>query len=504
MPSEPTRLHPATLLFTLTSAVRRHLIPAIVILYWGTHNWGVAIGAIALGIAAMAYSAARYISLRYCLTETELIVTEGILKRNERHIPFERIHNIDTSRTIIHRIFGVTDVSIQTASGSKPEAVLQVLSLEAVEAMRRHVFAHRESAPGEVGEETRAAAMTEPEKGTEVTRLGVKELMLFGIISNRGMIAVAALLGILTQVDILPQIEEVEAFVESLLGITEWGLGLTIALVTLGILGAIALLRLLSIGWAILTLYNFTLTRASDELRTRYGLLTQRTATIPRHRIQLVKVEATLLHRLFKRAAIRARTAGSSATEEAGRSHDWLLPLSRRDDLAGVIRHTHPTLDLDRVEWHRVSPRAVRRLRIRTTALFALPALIIGAWFVHYGLVAAAIAMPSLLITAAMLAWGLASLEYQNMAYGVSDDALWFRSGWLTRTLKVVRFNKIQTVVMSESPFDRRHRHATVKIDTANAGAAGHPIAIPYLPSDIARHLYVRLSTAAGQTAFKW
>ena len=55
-----------------------------------------------------------------------------------------------------------------------------------------------------------------------------------------------------------------------------------------------------------------------------------------------------------------------------------------------------------------------------------------------------------------------------------------------------------------ESPFDRRHKMASVLIDTANAGAGQDAIAIPYLQRDVAEDIYGRLSAAAAETEFRW
>ena len=68
----------------------------------------------------------------------------------------------------------------------------------------------------------------------------------------------------------------------------------------------------------------------------------------------------------------------------------------------------------------------------------------------------------------------------------------------------MVRLSKIQAVTLVESPFDRRHKMASVRIDTANAGAGQDAIAIPYLQRDIAEDIYRRLSAAAAELEFRW
>ena len=69
------------------------------------------------------------------------------------------------------------------------------------------------------------------------------------------------------------------------------------------------LVRVLSVAWALLTLYDFRLTRIREDLRSDYGLFTRVTATVPIRRVQTIHVSEGPLHRWLGRAAVRAETA---------------------------------------------------------------------------------------------------------------------------------------------------------------------------------------------------
>ena len=79
-----------------------------------------------------------------------------------------------------------------------------------------------------------------------------------------------------------------------------------------------------------------------------------------------------------------------------------------------------------------------------------------------------------------------------------------FRSGWWTRRVSIVRFAKIQTVSLAQSPFDRRHDMARLGVDTAGAGKVGHRLNIPFLPREVAVELHDRLATEAAKRSFRW
>ena len=87
-------------------------------------------------------------------------------------------------------------------------------------------------------------------------------------------------------------------------------------------------------------------------------------------------------------------------------------------------------------------------------------------------------------------------------AWGLTEHAIFFRSGWLSRTTSIVAFDKIQTVALQASHFDRRRRMASIVADTAGASELGHRVHIPYLDREIADQLLLRLHSEAAGTEF--
>ncbi len=90
----------------------------------------------------------------------------------------------------------------------------------------------------------------------------------------------------------------------------------------------------------------------------------------------------------------------------------------------------------------------------------------------------------------------------RNLGWARTDHAVYFRTGWLWKSITIVPVPKIQAVELQESPFDRRWRMATVAVDTAGAGA--HRIDVPYLPREVAERLRMTLATEAAATTYRW
>lgn len=508
MPSE-RRLHPLSFLFGLAAGVRRFALPGILVLIAGRAGWQWQVWAIPFVVPYALYALGRTLTLRYRFEPNEMVIRTGVLFRNERHVPYARIQNLEGVQGVLHRWLRVIEVRVDTGAGEEPETKLSVLPLADFEEMRRRVFAGR---PGPAAAaEAADAALPAPEPEGTLLQLTPPELMLAGLVQNRGSVAVAALFGLLWEIGLL------DGWMDSLFGQRKFGRGLVreplravfaggglpwgrIALTGAALVAFLLLVRVISLAWTFLHLHGFRLTRDGEDLRTEYGLLTRVVATIPLRRIQALTILESPLHRLFGRAVVKVETAGGGGGEggdESGRKRrEGLAPLLRRDRLPDFVAAVLPGMALAAVEWHAAPPRAFRRKAKSSVLLSAALSLPFAAWLQGWYLA----------LLAPLLVWAVlaARLYVDHLGWAVTDGAVLFRTGWLWRQVSVVPFAKIQAVAIHESPFDRRAAMARIRVDTAGAGPASHRVDVPYLPRDTAGELYARLAAQAARISFRW
>ncbi len=516
--SDARRLHPASLVFAVGSAAYRLLIPGLLVLF-ASRGERADLVLLVMFVPSVLFSLARYLSLRYRFDAGELVIHEGILERRQRHIPYARIQNVDTVQSVLQRLLGVADVVIETAGGVTPEATLKVLSLSAVDEMRARIFAGRVAPSAEDRVQSSEARAQSSDQSSDVreqssgagpplevarppahvvARVTLPQLVLLGIASSeRGVAIVAAAFAFASQQGWLSSdwltrhigpLESVD--------VEHMPPRAAAAVLASAALAFAAALFLLSIGWAIVTLFGFTLTRDGDELRTRFGLLTQRSATVPRRRIQLVQLIESPWHRLMKQVSIRVETAGSLLRGETAMGREWLVPLMPRRDLTAILSEIQPEVRLESLSWQSVDPRGRRRF-LRKSAIvclaLAIAAVLAAGWW-------GAAALPVLLALAALHT----HRRFKHLAFALDDQLVAVRRGWWKRTCSIVRYGKIQAVFVDETPFDRRWRMATVRIDTAGAAQQTSRATIPYLPAESARALRQRLWSEAARAEFLW
>ncbi|MES2523181.1 MAG: PH domain-containing protein [Gemmatimonadota bacterium] len=498
------RLHVASLLFIGINRMRELVFPLIV---GGLASGGrrLALFAAVIFTFSLLRAVWSFFAYRYRYDEHDLVVRTGLIFRNVRHIPYNRIQNIDAVQNVAHRFFGVARVQVQTGSGKEPEATMNVLPLDALAEMRERVLVGRADAAAafEAGPTLAPIATAATVPSTTLLHLGPRELLLAGLIENRGMALIVAALGAITQIDFLEEL--VLRRIEDRL--PDWvsdgwraGLDENVGAVLLGVgvlvLFALLFVRVLSTVWALIRLHDYTLTRQGDDLRAEYGLFTRVTATIPIRRIQTISVHQRILHRRWSRAALRVTTAGGGSSNADGKSaeREWLAPIIHVEALPALLEQLDPSLVLAGATWEPPHPRAATRM-MRGSAVWIVILTAGAAPFVGWW----AIAIASVLVVRAVLR---ARGHARNLGFAMLGDRIAFRHGWLHQVITVARFERIQSSMFGQSFFDRRTGMASVSVDTAGLGATA--LTMPYLPREDALTLHGTLAGAAVRTPFTW
>lgn len=362
-------LHWSSVILDITSIARQYLLQIIIFfvlgraLSFGKYVVWIMVASV---ITSSVYHIYRYLTLRYRVTDRKLIIEQGWIFKTIRTIPIEKIQNLDLVQKVLHRIFKVAEVRIETAGGTGVEAVLRVISLKQVEELRRWIFLDK-TVPGtpktatengltslapedskdgplkvgqvdgnsellgqppslELAEDNShsgsAAKTAATQEKTEILRIPTFQLIKAGIASNQGFV----LLGIIASAIYQFGSEQYDQFIskewlERIRWIQrlEWedattiqGVGFFLAAVAAFFL----ITRIFGAVWYVLRFSGYRLTRIGDDFQISFGLLTRISATVPRHRIQFVSVHRPVFFRLFKFSVIRIETAGGSEEKE--------------------------------------------------------------------------------------------------------------------------------------------------------------------------------------------
>ncbi len=476
--STDQRLHPWSWMFAMVAQLRAMLLPIVLLVVFGRGDRWVWLGLIGAGSVAM-YSWIYSRNFRYRIGASELLVRAGIFSKVERHIPFARIQNIVQKRHLLHRIFGVTELRLESAGGAKPEAVMNVITVEAADALERVL---RDQPTG-------AQTVADAVVARPWVELRMADLLRLGLLSNRGWALIGALLALSWQFEDNqrnPMRQLYQLFEQ---GFSSWShafLTWTTKLFSFVLLALLLLLliKLVSMLMTVIQFYQFQLSGDQQRLATHSGLLTRHTASARRDKIQRLIVGESGLARIMSRRWLSCEVAGSSHASDPDQKTmrlRWLLPIGTASEVETIAARVLPGLNFAALHWQPLHANAWRRVA-KGSLVWWLFLLIPGTYFFGLWMIPLA---ATLAAAAYLHARGWAAFA----AYAWDGEFIAFRAGWLHRRWTVARIDKGQSISLTHTPFDRRNDMQTLQIDTAGASSNGISLAIPYLPTATARSL---------------
>ena len=488
------RLHPWSWLFVTLQHLKQFIVPLAVLLFAGRGNryelWPM------IGVGALALlSVWQYFTYRYRLLPDRIEIRSGLLERKLRQIAYARIHNVALHQTLLHRVFNVAEVRLESAGGIKPEAEMRVLRYEKAIALEQLV---RERG----GETTRVDAASPGAMATSNTllSLGTGEVIRHGLISNRGLVLVAAGFAGLSQVSPRLFANFAERWVEAgagyaqshQFGLLHYGLGV-LSLLAIFVIA----LRVLSIMTSLLQYHGFTLSETGRRLTVVRGLLTRLRTSAPKRRIQAWTLRESVLHRLFRRRALSIDTAAGqgSGDGQQQRSLRELAPIATPAACDALIHHLLPGAQWPPEDWQPLHRLTWLRIWLGDV-LWVVPVAAILAWrYGTWGLIALA-----WLPWAAFLAWKSA----RHAGWSLEGRLVAVRRGWWSRLWRFAEVDKLQALQLARSPLDRLYGMRSLLLDTAGANPLSPSLRIGYLTPQAAETLQARLSQRLAKSALRW
>jgi putative membrane protein len=447
------------------------------------------IGGGAFVLVTLALAFLNYWFFRYRITENSILIRQGVLKKKQLDIKFERVQAVNTRQNVLYRLLGLVTVSFDTAGSSAQEGHLAAVPLQTARELRDRI----RRAPSNV-------VVEQPQLGDAVSappllRLSAGDMVKIGLSSTRVFLLLVLIgpIGEYVSQEFGERIEE-SAVMEAL-GAVQVGLASGLAFAMVLTLSVIVVLLCVSIVGAFLRYYRYELVADEDVLRSSGGLLTRHEQSVNRTKVQSLNASQNVMLRVFGRFRLRARQASSS---RGGRRSDFIVPLCTRDTLAELSSEVFPqefsdlTLDPRSVAFVNISPYFLRS-RIVIAGLLPALAALVALW--HTAGAAASLVLLWIPVCG-LGVWRI----YRRYGVMYGHDGLSLRSGFIGYRVTAWLHRKVQRISITQSPLQRRKRLATVRIHLA----AGPPVKIPFLDYTTALQLrdYVLYRVESSQQAW--
>jgi putative membrane protein len=359
------RLHPATLALAIVKLGPRSLnfLPAVAALGF-TGNWIYIVPAI-LAFLLISLLAAwfQWLRFRFAVGADTVVIESGVLSRQHRTIPFDRIQDVGIEQGLVARALGIAKVGFETGAGGKEnDANLDAIGLDAAQALRTTIRAHRS------GEAAVAAATADAPEAPEAHPVA-EDRLLFAMTPRQLLVAglfnfslaALAVVGAAMQFfdGLLPfkfnafnpmdWVDLAEDY-----GLDQWmlahrwiaGVGAFLSLLLIGFVSGIA--TMMFANW------DFRLTREPRALRRTRGLTTRTDVAVPVRRVQAAILVTGWFRRRFGWHELRLQSLASDGGKEKDHQVVPFAKLSAIDPVLAEVAIRRPDSDQPWQHSHRI------------------------------------------------------------------------------------------------------------------------------------------------------
>lgn len=451
------------IIYRLSKSMTWNIIPAILISFvGGTEAKLGRLLFVLLWVAVVLsiFGIVSFYKYYFYIKDNKLIVHKGVFKKITLEIPFERIQSINNEQNLIHRLFSVVKLNVDTAGSARDEVQLSALKTEIANELRQNLLDYK-SKTKSISETVEQSGFVEDITTNKkiIFRLDFLQLMRVGITANHlssfGLI-VFFFFSIFDKIrevglDIQSKLEEYIPLAEAIMNSVFMVFFLAVLFFIVSFI--------LSLVLTVLRFFGLKMYRIGDGFIIESGLFNRKQYAAKDNKIQILSWSQNLLERLSKiytiviQQAASVQTPASKIAIAKGLSYENI-------DAVGQYIYKDNYVDLERMKWYAVDNYYLYRMMARFTMLFAIPIIIL----LTIGMYEVLLPVGSIYV---ILIFSCV-LRYRKKKYGISDNIVAVRGGAFGHQLSLMELHKVQNIKLSQTPFQRSRQLSSLNIFTAS------------------------------------
>lgn len=453
---------------TLFSLLKSIWPLAIAILFTGKGNRSDKLEWFLLFFSAlvMVRSLIEFYFFRFQILNNELVIRKGFFTKETIVLPLEKIIAVHIEQNWLHRLFGASQISFDSAGSNKTEVIIKALQIDKAQQLQQFITQNRSSA--EEGE----LAKTTPDIKPFIT-LTATDLFKLSVSANHIEAFFLLLVFGLTLIENISEATGQEAS-----GLFSWLYQRMDTETISGILFLAATVLVVSIFVSfirvLLQYANFRIIRSEKGFSIRSGLINTKEKLVPFRKIQYLSWKANWVRKKMGVFLLHFHAAGTQGIKE---KMQVKVPVTQKNFIVEILKDYHQQLPENSFHTVRIHKAYIGR-SILLKGL--LPALVLGsaAWFaVSWYAVLLLLLVPF----AALTSW----LFSKKFNLWQVPEALQINKGVFGSETAILTWNKIQCIQLNQSIYQRRKNLATLKVFTA-----GGTLSIPFITMEEATKFY--------------
>ena len=403
-----------------------------------------------IGIGIFSFINYYYFSYRFDFNKSAFIIQKGFFTKTKLSIPFEKIQQINFNQNLIHKMFSLYEVQMDTAGSDNTEVDIKAVSKEIANDLK--VISAKIK-------KKRVVETKVEEKTNNTLNINILTLIKIGLTSRYfetfGVILGTIALGFQFLEDF--NINYTES-IEDVISTTNFGLIFTLVSFLIIII-VILVINLIS---TILKYFNFSAIKSSNNLEISYGLIQTKSIILSPRKVQQFQIVQNYLQKTLDILEIKINQASSTKIVKDNSRSKIIIPgftKSEKNDLFKYIfnKNIH--------EQYLLKPH-IRKLVFNLIFVSVIPVLIFSLTFLLFEILSpkyVAISCLSYLILTSFVNLRF----YKNNSLIITKDFIVYKSGFWDIKTTIIETFKIQSIKISQPVWHKKRNLGNIIFYTA-------------------------------------
>lgn len=462
--NKPRRESPLAIVFILGKTIYNiitRIWPALIVIFFKENNekkpdylfWSVVL----VAVIAMIMSVINYFKTYFYLRDNELHLHKGVLQKVKTNIPFQRIQTVQFEQSILHAIFGVVKIKLDTAGSEKAEIDFFAIEKSEAEALKNIILQHRDETLSIISKNESTPVFEE----NVILHLGISELIKVGFTRNHlksGGLILVFIAWLYENVKELG-VDANEYYDEVVASERDLTFYLSLSFLFLMVSVLISLVR------SVLIFFDLKLIRVSQGFRLIAGFFTRKETSAFDHKIQKIGWSDNMMKRTLGFFDVRLHQASSHVM--ANREKILVPGMNQKkiDELISVIFGVQ--------SGDKKQSRPVHKSYfLRFFTIWVIPFSLVASALVWAGSYEFAV----LIVSFFLLTVWMRLLSFRKTRYQLHDGHLTIWGGAFGEKNVIFPLFKLQGIKWKQNPFQKKKNLVTLEFFLASGS-----VTLPYI-----------------------
>lgn len=481
---EPKKQHPLLMIILFFNRLKPFIIPFVFIFIINFNSLkSVIIYGGSLVILFILYNTTVSIfewrNFTYLVANNNIEISDGRFIAKKRYITLNKIQSIQEDKSLLHRMFGLTSLTIVTGSTGDNATV----KLEALTPEDAHELKDLLESEANYNELNHDEVFIRKQEAKHHYSMSFKEILLISITSLYFLAFIPLAISGYFRLD---DFFEIEAYTDTIVNLVR----ASYILIAFIILGAFIISFFAGLVITYLKYGKYKVTSNEERIFIEKGILSTSNFSIQKNKINGIMIKKPLFRRLFGIVEVQIITLGDLFDNEESQT-DVLFPFININLASRLIEDILPDYEIKK-DMNQLPAKSMFLTLIKPSYLLVIITALTFYFIPEYWFI------PIVYLLFIIIK---RVTEHFNSKYLVSDEFIQMQMGSFSSNLSILKKKNIDALHLNESWLQRKFHLSTLRMLTRAKPI--HTSTVIHIPKEIAENTYEWYAKAQHKEDFK-